>query len=607
MATEHILFHKGLSWDSRSALQQPGYLKVAKNIIFEVDGSQALRPQFQALNPTILGEDIHSLKRFKSLVIAGAGTGLYSSIGSNFTTMSGAFSSAPWMMKQYKNFLHASNGAYQALIDASGNCYPAKIENPTTAPTLADSGSASTGSSPDGQYFGYVSYLITWPNGHTYETGLSAASANVTVVTNKIAWTAIPVCPYAAYYGTEPTITRNLYRGPGTAGTLGDIYFVANIADNTTTTYTDDKTDAVIAAAGASYVDDYGPQIDSRFLEYHYGRLHMIDASNVHRLYYSEAVQGLTAAENETLMPLAMPENNWDDIRVVGVGEVSPQGLVAWGVSLYIPLKHTWLRRQGNDPATWSYKKTWATHGIAAPYTVDACSDPMGIIGVTNPEGGSPGIAVFNGSSSDIIAAPRLDYIFETDLNINSIANCRGKIVGRSYHLLYPSGAATEPDKHLVLDMRRGANDIRISYWDALNSTSIDTDTQGKNFYIGGSDGVVRLQEGVSELVEVDVETHELIGGDLKVANALKVLKEIKYNLDTGGENVSLELYIDGVLATWTDGTTTKTISGTGDAVQVMRSLPKNFEGYVYRLRLHVSGIRNFKLYSPWTLEFDLK
>ena len=80
MPLENILFHKGLSWDGRSALQQPGYLKVAKNIIFEVDGSQALRPQFTALNSTALAA-IHSIKRFKTLVIAGANVGLYSSSG----------------------------------------------------------------------------------------------------------------------------------------------------------------------------------------------------------------------------------------------------------------------------------------------------------------------------------------------------------------------------------------------------------------------------------------------------------------------------------------------------------------------------------------------
>lgn len=603
MPSENILFHKGLSWDGRSALQQPGYLKVAKNILFEVDGSQTLRPQFTALNSTALAS-VHSLKRFKTLVLAGANVGLYSSSGGDFTTLSTAFSSAPWVFKQYKNFLHASNGAYQALFDASGNLYPAKIANPASAPTLADSGA---GGNPNGHYFGYVSYKITWPNGHTYETGLSAASADVNVVTNKIAWTAIPVCPYAAYYGTEPTITRNLYRGPGTGGSLGDIYFVATIADNTTTTYTDDLSDASIAAAGASYVDDYGPQVDAKYFEYHYGRLHMIDSTNVHRVYYSEAVSGLTAAENEVLMPLAMPTNNWDDLRTSGFGEVDPQGIIAWGVSLYIPLKQTWVRRQGNDPASWSYKKTWATHGIAAPYTVDLCSEPMGIIGVTNADGGSPGIAVFNGSSSDVLAAPRLDYILETDLNIAQIDKCRGKVVGRYYHLFYPSGSATAPDKHLVLDMRRGTGDIRISYWDGLKSVSVDTDTQGKNFYIGGSDGVVRLQSGTTEAIDVDIETHELIGGDLKVANLLKNLKELKYNLNSGGDTISLEIYIDGTKATFTDGTTVKSIDGTADLVQILRSLPKNFEGYRYRLRLYATGLTTFELFSPWSLDFDVK
>lgn len=171
---------------------------------------------------------------------------------------------------------------------------------------------------------------------------------------------------------------RKLYRGPGTTPTptLTDIYYVATISDNTTLVYEDTKTDAQLSAAATSYIDDYDQPPIPKYIEWHYGRPFMVDATYNHRLYWGEAAGGATATENEVLMPLATIEDSYDDLRVAGYEFADPQGLFSWGVNLYIPLKDTWIRKQGNDPDTWVYRKTYAKYGIGAPHTVDFSSSP---------------------------------------------------------------------------------------------------------------------------------------------------------------------------------------------------------------------------------------
>ena len=254
---ESISWHKGLAYDSRSAIQQAGYLQVAKNILFEKDGEQALRRYFETINRTAVNA-IHSYKRFRDNLLIGDSTYLRhrnATARGEFTPLGSSFANAIFTFREYKDFLVAVNGTDSVMFDEDGNLYDTEIANPTTEPV----GAVGAAGNPNGVYALYVSYLLTFPNGHQYETGLSPVSDDVTVATEKISWSSIPICPYTVVSGTEPTIYRKLYRGPGTGGSLADIYLVTTIEDNTTTTYSDNVTDSQLAANGACYVDDYEP------------------------------------------------------------------------------------------------------------------------------------------------------------------------------------------------------------------------------------------------------------------------------------------------------------------------------------------------------------
>lgn len=908
MPPETLLFHKGISNAQRSALSEPGTLKTCVNISLEKEGEQSLRQRFTAINTTAVGS-VHSITRWGDYIIIGDTTHLRHlalSTASDFTDIYASFTNAPWVLKEYKDFLHGVNGYDQVLIDLSGNCFPAQVENPATVCV----GVAGVAGNPTGVYSLYCSYYVTWPNGMTYETGLAFSSADVTVYDNtNISWSAIPVSTYAAYSvassdafnkcqvlmsfndsdgatdffelaknrtvtragnavidtaqfkfggssllldgtgdyvtlahstdydlsttpfvaelwvrfsavttdqgffgkyadannywylnwtqatttlqfkavsasstkadytatwapvidtwyhvsvnrsGTSlkifingtaltlteataistnsmpatasgnleigaaynhasdisgwiddfalysnlakrsanftaptlpsqaPAIWRKLYRGPGTGGTLIDIFYVGTIYDNTTTTYTDDLSDASLETSDASLVDWYQILPDSKYLEYHYGRANVIDINNPHRMTFTEAAAGADAWDNEDIMPLAHDElaPDWDDLRVSGFTAVDPQGLVAWATNFFIPLKQTWIKRQGNDPDTWSYKKTWAQYGVGAPYTIAICPQPSGILFVSSADGGEPGLCLFNGQLAEMISSPKLDHIFQNDLDHAYIANCRGFCAGRYYHLLYPAvnytltgivfsksgtdnvlGTYTDhglitgmtltitgctqayanatwtvtvtgrntftlnsaswtsftgadvtgngvastggvPNKWLAIDLRRYP-DIRVAYWEGLRAVCgccYDQGGTGGVTYIGQASGyVLKSDSSSTEAVDIDIQTEDRIGGDIKAANVLKTLKELKYNLNG---TVNLQIIIDGTTMTWQDGTTYQSITGSGDQVKVMRSFPPNFQGYTYRLRIYADDLTAFTLFSPWEIVFDIK
>lgn len=601
MPGEPVYWHKGIAFHARSALMEAGHLATAQNVIFEVDGKTSLRPKFTAQNETAIGA-IHSMKRFGDNLLVGDADELRYWDGAALNDLATGFASgARWDFSVIKDFLFGTNGTDQVLYDGA-DLYPAQIENPVSAPT-ATAGAAGT---PNGHYMLYVSYLITFPNGNQYETGLSDASADVPVTNQKIEWADIPVCPYAELAGTAPTIHRKLYRGPGTGGSLADIYFVATIEDNTTTTYSDNFTDSELGAAGACEVTDYQPAPDSAYSAMGYGRLFLIDKDYPNRLWYAEPAGGETATENEILLPLAFPDDNWDDLRELGLEEIDPKGLVYWGMNLYIGLSYTWIRKQGNDPASWSYKRTWADHGVSAPDTIAICSSPIGILYLSLSEGGDCGLCLFNGQESTMFTSPRLDYIFKEHLDHTYIANCCGRLIGKYYHLLYPSVDATGgvPDTHIAFDLRRYP-DIRVANWTALSGQCIEGNSLGEEFYIGGTDGIIRQWDRESEAtVDAVIKSKDLIGGP-QLANTRKTIKELKYNLDSGGDNIQLAIYIDGAVMKWPDDTTYQNISGTGDLVQVLRGFPQNASGYVFAIQLTGTGLDELAIYSPWELVFD--
>lgn len=608
MPYELVYFHKGFTSEARSALKPAGVLDNAINIAFDVEGTVNLRPMFKRVHEASLGEAIHSGTCFRDTVIVGCGNKLLRQVnGEEFKVLYSLFSSEPWVFREYKDFLHAVNNTFNILIDRFGNVYPAVIGNPSTVP----SGAAGGAGQPSGTYKLYVSFKIIWPNKMVYETGLSAGSDDVTVTTNQISWSNIPTCTYQAWAGQQPTIHRKLYRGPGSGGALAGIYYVATIEDNTTTTYMDNQSDSQLAAHGKAVNEDYIPCPENAlYMTYHNGRCFTISKDNIYRLTYSEAAAGADALENEVIMPIALKDDNFDDIRVSGfTGAVVPKGLLTWGSSLWIPLAHTWVRKQQDDPDTWAYRKTFSAKlGVMAPQSLDILDTPPGMVSVSLNSDGRPTIAFFDGNVSVSSMAAKIEEFLKTNLDIKRIEESVGKVSGRYYHVLFPTIGKTE-FTHLVLDLGR-QGDVRCSLWEGIKARTLWTDEDTKDLYIGSFDGYIYKRTTSGEAIDFTVQTHNLSGGDQKVVNHIKTISELRYNLDSGGADVNMEIWFQDDVGwrqgEWEDGSTVKKIRGSTDEVQVLDNLPVNFKGYQFYIKLYGYGMSHLVLYGPWSLKFEM-
>ncbi len=62
MAAEQIFWNKGLAYDTRSVLQEVGYLQTATNISFAEEGKQELRPKFAKWESNeLMASVVHSI------------------------------------------------------------------------------------------------------------------------------------------------------------------------------------------------------------------------------------------------------------------------------------------------------------------------------------------------------------------------------------------------------------------------------------------------------------------------------------------------------------------------------------------------------------------
>lgn len=140
-------------------------------------------------------------------------------------------------------FTAASAGALLP-VGACGPVSQQAITAPATAPTPALAG-AGAGNVDNGDH----KYLVTFVT-DVGETAPSALSAAVTVVdkaaNGKVALTAIPTSIEGRFVYARKVYRTKIGAPSGTA------YLLATIADNTTTTYTDNTADANLGAASVA-------------------------------------------------------------------------------------------------------------------------------------------------------------------------------------------------------------------------------------------------------------------------------------------------------------------------------------------------------------------
>lgn len=198
-------------------------------------------------------------------------SGVKTEIGSSFT------SGGVFKYVNFKNTLYLSNGESPTADRPKawdGTTFRNwGIDAPSTNPSAA-AGAA-------GALTGVYNYLITYYNSNTgHESNSNATAATVTLAGQRADLSSIPV-------SADAQVTRRrIYRT--TAG--GSIYFyLAEIADNSTTTYTDNALDATLSTQEVPVDNDPPPHLDG--IEEWDGRIFGFERGGTKVLFSNDAAQ----------------------------------------------------------------------------------------------------------------------------------------------------------------------------------------------------------------------------------------------------------------------------------------------------------------------------
>jgi len=250
-----------------------------------------------------------------------------------------------------------------------------------------------------------------------------------------------------------------------------------------------------------------------------------------------------------------------------------------WGDQLFLVSKDRWYRLQGNDPTTWSIRRTFTDVGIVNKATLKQTK--YGLLGLWND-----GIYLFDGSVNRNVTEKKLGRKFFTDLTDLSV--CYAEFDGQRYYFYYASTGSTV-DSCLVIDFGYYP-DYRI--W--------NDDFIAEAHFLYKEDNTRYLAKDGYEYSESGTETiaTSLQTGDKPFGAVIKrkALTYLYYDINTAGEDVTVTIYCDG--------TNSQTLTINNSSRERKRSNPlKVIEGYRFSLAISCADSSNVKIYSPWALE----
>lgn len=556
-----ILFNKGLNLKKSPLLCEQGDLVSSSGLRREKDGEIRVRVPLETVNTTPLSS-INQIHRYINYVLATSAANvyykwdldgycsLYTPPNTNFTLSGSMVSSERPKITDYEGFSFITTG-HDKKAFTQGNLYEWGVDNPQNPPQAA-SGSAGN---PNGAYTLYYTYYVLFPNGYAYETAPSPAGT-VTVSNAKIEWKGIGICPYQ---GTGLVIHRRLYR---TSTTLISTYYVTTIQDNTTTTYSDNFTDAEMQASDAIETDGFNTPQNFNDTALYLQRMFGVIGSD---LCFSEPYD-----------PFAFPTTSY--ITVTKDGE-DLTTVLYWGDQLYMSSAKRWYRLQGSSDDTWVIRNTFTDKGSINPHTAKVTRH--GIICEW-----WDGIYIFDGSLSRSITDQRIGTAFFDD--IVSRKSSWASWDGRKYRYCYCS-TGTTPDKALIIDFTNYPN-IVFDHEDIVLTAYNMDGTTGIEYFARGA---YQYKEGTTETITASLETGDLTG---KEFFKQKQGEYLYYDIDTNGEDVTLSVYFDDVATTYT-------INHTG---RTKKRLPLgNKQGYRCSIGLSCADAKDLVIYEPWAISFN--
>ena len=234
-------------------------------------------------------------------------------------------------------------------------------------------------------------------------------------------------------------------------------------------------------------------------------------------------------------------------------------GLIELGDKLLIFKKESIYQVSGDTPADWVVSRTSSAVGCAQSRTVVHCDN--GVLFLS-----SDGLYHFNGKHAENVTLKiqgAIDSIYT-----GGELECCGAYHQRKYYLGYKTAPGNN-DKLLVGDFSRGYRNVlwTIFQFDAYGGGTLSiTDSlfsSGEELYLGGSDGLYATAsasydyDGTNNIdISFEFQTKTITSADQL---ALKHFRLIRFELDSADQDLTAQIFVDGLLkATTTLHTATR-------------------------------------------------
>jgi hypothetical protein len=273
------------------------------NIDYSIDGAFATRFGSTIMNATA-GLPVQMAGAPKTLLISDyrnsagtqvtqitAGTTIKHSLSNPINAVTGLDASLPYPDTEFfvtrdDEYLIWGNGV-DTNLKFNGTTYT-NLSMPQPAAITFGADQPPAGAQlPIGDYYYYVSFVRTVGGTIVQESELSPISAVHTLGAPQTIRLVVPVCTETLLPGvTAQCNGRVIYRRNITTGVVYRVTPGVTIADNVTTTYDDNASDAVIAANAEADFDTQATPTSKVFEEY-MGRLFVVDAAQSTDVYYT--------------------------------------------------------------------------------------------------------------------------------------------------------------------------------------------------------------------------------------------------------------------------------------------------------------------------------
>ena len=347
------------------------------------------------------------------------------------------------------NLVFIVNGTDAKKYDGT-TVYGIGITAPASAPTLADSGTAGV---PDGTYEAYVTY---YNSATGQESSAGPTSSTLTLITNKIDFSAIPTSA-DAQVNTRRIYLRN-------TGTMSNFYLAVTISNNTATTSSAyNGSDAALVDIGPDTDENDPPPSGVKFACFHKSRLFLADNTN---LYYSKLDM------TESFDPDAYETPNPSDGQAItGIASIFDLLIIFKTNSIYVLV--------GDDPDTWAIRPIDNTIGCSTFRSIVLTEGRLYWYSEQGPvmwAGGLEKPTLLGPPFISTIISP--DYLsFDSD-SLRVVAGARDTVENR---ILWAAPQLDQTRNTLILPFNSQINRWESDGWDPMDVSAMAT--------IDGADG----------------------------------------------------------------------------------------------------------------------